>query len=392
MNYNFIRPMPGRNLSEGHRASTALELFFDLVSVIAVAAAANGLHHAISEHHFAEGLIKYFISFFAIWWAWMNFTWFASAYDNDDVPYRIAVMIMMVGALIIASGIPPIFENLDMSVAVFGYVVMRLALVSLWLRAAKNDSGRRKTSQRYAAGITICQTFWVFGYFFVPDSWFLSFVGFAIICELMVPYVAEKSATTTWHRDHIIERYGLFTIIVLGESLLALSNALGSVTGISLLDSQLDMLIGGGLLIVFTMWWLYFSELGHKALDGTQNGFVWGYGHLFIFASIAAVGAGLAIQIDYLSGHSEISAISANAALSIPAAIFVFSLWIVHEQFHKSDRADRNLLPATALVVLTCTYLDFAPLAIGVVLAICLAVRLRIQARRSVATNEIEAN
>ena len=392
MKYNFIRAMPGRDLAENHRPSTSLELFFDLVSVIAIAAAANGLHHAITEHHFADGMIKYFISFFAIWWAWMNFTWFASAYDNDDVPYRIAVMIMMVGALIIAAGIPPIFANLDLSLGVIGYVVMRLALVSLWLRAAKHDPERRKTTQKHAAGITMCQTVWILGYFLVPPSWFLPFIGFAVICELMVPYFAEKPAGTTWHRDHIIERYGLFTIIVLGESLLALSNALVSTTDISLMDLEVHLLIAGGLLTVFSMWWLYFSELDHKALDGTHTEFVWGYGHYLIFASIAAVGAGLAVQIDFLSGHSEISEIAANAALSIPVAIYALSLWIVHEQFHKSDGADRYLLPGTALVVLMCTYLSFAPLAIGVVFAICLALRLRIQARRAVAGSGGEAN
>ena len=81
--------MTARSPHETHRVATPLELFFDLVFVVAIAQAAGGLHHAIADGHALEGLIGYLMVFFAIWWAWMNFTWFASAYDCDDVPYRL---------------------------------------------------------------------------------------------------------------------------------------------------------------------------------------------------------------------------------------------------------------------------------------------------------------
>ncbi|PCF97600.1 hypothetical protein CPA45_02400 [Vreelandella nigrificans] len=61
-------------------------MLFDLVSVIAVASAAVGLHHAILDFRMTEGALKFSASFFAIWWAWMNFTWYASAYDNNSCP------------------------------------------------------------------------------------------------------------------------------------------------------------------------------------------------------------------------------------------------------------------------------------------------------------------
>ena len=85
--------MRARSPHEPHRAATPLELLFDLVFVVAIAQAASGLHHAISEAHALQGLFGYLMVFFAIWWAWMNFTWFASAYDSDDVPYRLAVFV-----------------------------------------------------------------------------------------------------------------------------------------------------------------------------------------------------------------------------------------------------------------------------------------------------------
>ena len=80
----FSQPMLARDPEEEHRGATSLELLFDLVSVIAIAAAATGLHHSIAEAHYVQGLISFFAAFFMVWWAWMNFTWFASAYDNDD--------------------------------------------------------------------------------------------------------------------------------------------------------------------------------------------------------------------------------------------------------------------------------------------------------------------
>ena len=100
--------------------------------------------------------------FFAIWWAWMNFTWFASAYDCDDVPYRLAVFVQIAGALIMAAGVPAMFEERTPNLATIGgYVVMRLVLVAQWLRAAAADPERRTTAHRYALGITLLQVAWV---------------------------------------------------------------------------------------------------------------------------------------------------------------------------------------------------------------------------------------
>jgi low temperature requirement protein LtrA len=81
--------------------------------------------------------------FFAIWWAWVNFTWFASAYDTDDVAYRLLTFVQIVGVLILAAGVPAAFVHGDFTVMTIGYVVMRVALVTQWLRAAHGDpSGR----------------------------------------------------------------------------------------------------------------------------------------------------------------------------------------------------------------------------------------------------------
>src|SRR5690349_14246684 len=139
-------PMTARHPHEPHRVASSLELLFDLVFVVAIARAAAGLHHAITEAHVGAGVYGFVMVFFAIWWAWMNFTWFASAYDCDDVLYRTAVFVQMTGALILAAGIPAMFDSHQLNVlTVGGYVVMRLAGVLQWLRARASDPPRRRT-------------------------------------------------------------------------------------------------------------------------------------------------------------------------------------------------------------------------------------------------------
>jgi low temperature requirement protein LtrA len=146
-----------RDPHEPHRASSTLELFFDLVSVIAIAAVTAGLHHAIAGGHGIDALPRFVFLFLAVWWAWMNFTWFASAFDNDDVFHRILTMMIMGGALIFAGGAAHIFTTLDFSFGLLGWIVMRAGMVGLWLRAAAEAPEYRATCLRYAAGIALAQ-------------------------------------------------------------------------------------------------------------------------------------------------------------------------------------------------------------------------------------------
>ncbi|MGB3294575.1 MAG: low temperature requirement protein A [Phormidesmis sp.] len=219
--------MKPRDIHEAHRAATPLELLFDLVSVIAIASAAAGLHHAVAEAHFADGIVKFATAFFGVWWAWMNYTWFASAYDNDDTLFRLLTMVIMSGALVMAAGINAFFESTDLTLIVIGYVIMRLIMVVLWLRAARYDLACRRTALWYAGGIAIAQAYWVTLLFRQPDPGLGFYALFALgaILEVAVPALAEKNGSTPWHRHHIMERYGLLTIIVLGETLLAAAMA-----------------------------------------------------------------------------------------------------------------------------------------------------------------------
>jgi low temperature requirement protein LtrA len=365
--------MIARSPDEPHRVSTPLELFFDLVFVVAIAQAANGLHHAITGNHAAQSLAGYLMVFFAIWWAWMNFSWFASAYDCDDVPYRLTVFVQITGALSLAAGVTPLFEQRVPNLAVLGgYVLMRLAMVVQWLRASAGDPAHRVTARRYAIGIAVLQVAWV-ATLAVPHLWVPAFLVLATV-ELLVPAWAESVQQTPWHPHHISERYGLLTLIVLGESILAASVAIQQAIAAGGAVPALVPVIVGGLLTVYSMWWLYFDRPVHDLLTSFGKAMLWGYGHYFVFASAAAVGAGFAAAVDEAAHHAEISAVTAAAAVAIPVAVFIASLWLLHDR--PEHRQSRPVGAIAGVLILLSPLTGQGVLLTGVILASFVAAKL----------------
>ena len=373
--------MHPRSPHEGHRVATPLELLFDLVFVVAVGRAAAGLHHAIAAGHALEGLMGYGMVFFAIWWAWMNFTWFASAYDCDDVPYRLLVFVQLTGALVMAAGITVMFEERHPTTAVVaGYVLMRISLVVQWLRAAAVDPVRRRTALRYAAGIAILQVAWI-ALLFIPVLWRSGFVVL-MLCEVAVPVWAERAEMTPWHPHHIAERYGLLTLIVLGESILSATGATQDALESGQSVRSLLPLITGGLLTVFSLWWVYFDRPAHDLLTSLRKAIFWGYGHYVIFAAAAAIGAGLAVAADQVAGHTAISRAGATWAVAIPAVIYLDCLWIIH--YRPVYRRTTWLAPAASIVMLAAPFTSQGVLVIGITFAVLVAIKV---ATRSVSTD-----
>ncbi|MEO9239076.1 MAG: low temperature requirement protein A, partial [Jatrophihabitantaceae bacterium] len=242
--------MTGRDTAEPHRASTPLELLFDLTFVVAVGRVATELAGSIAEDRPWHGLASYLMVFFAIWWAWVNFTWFASAFDTDDVGYRLLTLLQMAGVLVLAANIGSAFEHGDYAGLVLGYVIMRVAMVAQWLRVAFQDERYRQVGLRYAGGVFTVQIGWVLR-LLLPSS--LSVVSFLVLValEFAVPAWAERSNSTSWHPRHITERYGLFTLIVLGECVLAASNALEGAHAAHSSVAGLILLGAGGLVLLF---------------------------------------------------------------------------------------------------------------------------------------------
>ena len=361
------RPMVGRDPTEPERAATPLELLFDLVFVVAVALAAERLHHAIVDGFGPLTLLSYAFVFFGIWWAWVNVTWFASAYDTDDIAYRLSMFVMMSGALILAAGVPRAFDERDFSVAVIGYVVMRISLVTQWLRVAHEDRPRRTTGMRFALGVTACQIGWLASVFAAPDWWLLWWLVLAP-AELLVPVWAENAAHTTWHPGHIAERYGLFMIIVLGESVLAASMAIQTATDGEGLTLPLLSVVAGGLLILFATWWIYYDRPQEHLLDSPATAFVWSYLHLPVFGAVAAVGAGLVVAIEAAGGHAEIGTTTVGLAIAVPVVVFLMSLWAIYLPL-RASRIHYVVFPAGSVLVLAAVLTAAPVLAIGLVLA-----------------------
>jgi low temperature requirement protein LtrA len=375
-----IRPMRARSPHEPHRVATPLELLFDLVFVVAIAEAASGLHHAIAQHHTADGLIGYSMVFFAIWWAWMNFTWFASAYDIDDTPYRLLVFVQITGALIVAGGVPAMFEARAPNVAVIGgYVVMRLAMVAQWLRASVADPERCLTARRYAAGIAVVQVGWV-ATLLLPSFGVPVFVALAA-AELTVPMWAERAARTSWHPHHIAERYGLLTLIVLGESILSATTAVQASVAAGERVAALAPIIVGGMLTVYSIWWLYFDRPAHDLLKTMRRAFIWGYGHFFVFAAAAAIGAGLGVAVDGAGAHGSIAPLTAGLSVTVPVGVYLVCLWIL------LDRPEygwmRALGPMAAIVVIGVSFTSQPVLWTGVTLATLVTVKLVLRRGRA---------
>ncbi|QIY75882.1 low temperature requirement protein A [Streptomyces sp. RLB1-33] len=345
----------GRDPGEPHRTATSLELLFDLCFVIAVAQASASLSTAVTGGHYITGSLRFALVFFTIWWAWMNFTWFASAYDPDDVPYRLTVLVQITGSLILAAGVPRAFEEGDLRVITLGYALLRTALAVLWLRAARSDPGRRRTALRFAVGVTGCQIGWV-GVLFLPASAQLPAIIGLIVAELSVPVWAQSAGMTPWHPHHIAERYELFTLIVLGESIAAATTAVRGAFDRHHNAGALYLLAAGGLLMVFAMWWLYFARPAHTLLATTHQAhrkrFTWAYGHYLIFASAAAEGAGLAAYAKLITRRTDVPSPAAGVAITMPAAIFLITVWAIHVRPHQRSGAEQLAFPAVAVAVL----------------------------------------
>ena len=346
-----LNTMRLRDPAEPGRTASTLELFFDLVFVVAVSIAAVQLHPALTENHIVDGVVSYAFIFFAIWWAWMNFTWFATSFGTDDWLYRVLTFVQMAGVLVLAAGIEPAFVDHEFTLVVFGYVVMRVAMVAQWLRASGSAGDRRRTTRLYAAGIAVVQILWLL-WLLVPSG-AAATIGFVMLvgAELAVPVVAEKQGNTPWHPHHITERYGLFTLILLGESLLASSNAI-----IEALHNEQELapLISIAILTFIAtaaLWWIYFWPPHHRAIGSLADSLRYGYVHYFVFAAAGAFSAGIEVEIDVLTHHSELTETQASFTVTIPIAVFILGIWWIALRAN-ADRVVNTVVPVGAVLVL----------------------------------------
>jgi low temperature requirement protein LtrA len=372
--------MTGRDPLEVHRAATPLELLYDLTFVVAFGAAGNEAAHFFAEGHWRTGLLGFVFAMFAIIWAWIQYTWFASAYDTDDWIYRLLTMVQMIGVLVLALGLPPMFESIDHGdhvdngVMVLGYVIMRVALVALWLRVARHDVVRRRSALTYAISLSLAQLGWL-GLLLAQVSIGVMFAVAAVLAvvELAGPVIADRRfGGTPWHAHHVSERYGLLTIITLGEVILGTVAALDAVVRADgwTVETALVGLAGVGL--AFGMWWMYFVIPSAELLHRFRNrAFGWGYGHLPLFAALAATGAGLHVAALFLEHEAHISELAVVLTTAVPLAVYVVCLYALYSVLTRElDPFHIWLVAGTTVVILAAIVMAGA----GAALAACLLV------------------
>jgi low temperature requirement protein LtrA len=374
------RRFSGRDPSEGHRAATPLELLYDLTLVVAFGVAANEMAHFVADDHVAAGVGGFAFAAFNVSWAWINYSWFASAYDTDDWVFRLATMVQMVGVIVLALGLPQMFESLDhgdtldIRVMASGYVLMRVALLFLWWQVARHDPERRPAARTYIATIGIAQTGWValaVSDLPIGTTFALMIPLFAL--ELAGPFVAERKSNTPWHPHHIAERYGLLVIITLGEVILGTVAALNAVVhGEAGWTVDAAVLAVAGVGLTFGLWWMYFSvPWAEPLVRHRHRGFVFGYGHLAIFAPLAAMGAGIHVAAYDLEGETHISDTAVVLSVVIPVAIFALVFYGLYSAlFRARDPFHLWLLAGTALFLVAAVVMAAA----GVGVTACLVV------------------
>lgn len=359
--------MGGRDPHERGRVATPLELLFDLTFVVAYGMAADEYAHYLAEGHVGAGLLGFAIATFGITWAWINFSWFASAFDVDDWVYRLTTMVQMLGVVIFALGLPAMFESidegdyLDNGVMVGGYVVMRVALLFQWLRAARQSPEYRAACLTYVKWISVAQIGWV--------ALALSHASILLACVLVLvltaiewtgPYIAEtRKGGTPWHPHHIAERYGLLIIIALGEGIIGTIASLGATVGPEgpgwSVDAAVVVLAGGGL--TFGLWWAYFVvPFGDFLHARRTRSFGWGYGNVPIIASVVAMGGGLHLAAYYIEHHSALDAAQSILTVAIPVGIAILGIYGLYAYLTSAWDVFHGLLLAGSAAVLGLAY------------------------------------
>ena len=361
--------MTGRDPAESHRSATPLELLFDLMFVVAFSQAGTQAAHLLELGHYGPAIGGFGFAVFAICWAWINYAWLASAFDNDDVFFRIATMVQMLGVLIVALGLPALFHSVDEgahvdnSVVVAGYVVMRVAVIALWLRAARHNPERRRSALTYAGLIAIAQVGWVVQIFVNPPLGVTVAVVLVLgAFEMLIPVIGERrGAGTPWHAHHIAERYGLLVIITLGEIVLGTILAVSAVVEAQGWSVEAALVAFGGTALAFGLWWVYFMmPSGEVLARHRERGFAWGYGHMVIFGSLAATGAGLHVAATVIAHVAHIDAAAAILTVVVPVAIFTTALFTLYSLLLREFDPFHLLLFVGALLALAAAALAVA--------------------------------
>jgi low temperature requirement protein LtrA len=321
-----LRTLEGDDGDERH--ATWLELFFDLVFVVAVAQLADGL----AEDPSFRGFLVFAGLFVPVWWAWVGYTFYADRFDTDDPPHRVLMITGMFAVAVLASVVPGAFHGETARFAL-AYAGVRAVTVVLNARAWWHLPAARPLLNAYIPAFSASiALFLISAAVEPPYRYWLWAVALAI--DLGTPLASqERIRKVPIHGSHIPERVGLFTIIVFGESVLAV--VVGTTTVSWGLESGAAAALGFA--VAGALWWIYFDYVDSSIVKRTITaGQIYLYAHLPLLIGLAGLGAGvkLAIKATEAAGLTgEVSWIIGGGV-----ALFMASVAVLHLVTARSGR------------------------------------------------------
>lgn len=290
---------------EGERHATWLELFFDLVFVVAVARLAVVLH----DDHDVGGFLTFLGLFVPIWWAWISFSYFADLFDEDRPIDRIAHMAAMLGAAVVAVSLSGGVSD-DSTVFAGAFASMFALLAVLYWHAGRTEPAASELCRWYVAGSAVGAALWTVSLATpTPARFWLWGLAVVVNAAISGPIAYARVSAPPRQTSHMPERFGLFALVVLGESVLAVINGID----VSARSTSTVVTAVAGFVIAASIWWIYFGAFDEQAIDralatgrrAQLRSFLYGYGHLVVYAAIAASGVGVELAIEEAGHHGE---------------------------------------------------------------------------------------
>ncbi len=362
--------------SAEERHATWLELFFDLVFVVAVSQLAQNLNRDVS----LSGFLNFVTLFVPVWWAWIGAAFYATRFDTDDLGYRLLTLGQM---LAIAALSVNVHDGLGKSSAGFAlsYAAVRGVLILQYLRAGWHVVTARPLTTRYIYGFSVAAVIWLVSAFVpIPMRFVLWVLGLTL--DMATPLSAwQLHAQLPPDTSHLLERFGLFTLIVLGESIAAVIN------GIAIQPWNLWSGIAAafGLVLAFSLWWIYFDYIDDAAILATRVPRriwlfeVWLYTHLLLVIGLTATGVG--VQNTVLNASYLVLPGGARWLLCSAVAIYLLALGVIYLTNISTKRKRRYQLQslyrigaAAIFLVLAISGAELLPVVLlGLVTLICAA-------------------
>ena len=357
------------------RSVTFLELFYDLVYVVLIAQ----LAHALAEHVNLAGVAGFAFLFIIVWWAWFNGTSYHDLHGNNDIRTRVFTFLQMLTVIAMAVFAHDALGETSVGFAL-SYAAFQLILTYMWWRTGVHDPKHRPLSRPYSASFLLTTVLFVISVFLPPPGRFYIW-GFALLLSLLLPVytvsLGKRDPEVQAEIDIVIsvspslvERFGLFSIIVLGEVIV------GVVSGV--LDHGHPTLMVGltallGALIAIGLWWVYFDFVSHHPPRHTilqVSG--WFYTHLPLTMGIAAAGAAVFNVVahgEHLTSEVRWLLVGAIGITLLSIALLIRLIQIAPEHQDIYRVGGRVTLIAGILIVLLgFTNLNTIPLLIAVVL------------------------